>query len=70
MCTTTPPDKETKKDKQWPKWWQQRNEFKLTLNLKMELKLKVALQRIKRQQQLHPVKEENDYFENQGDQTA
>lgn len=35
-------------------------EFKLTLNLKMELKLKVALQRIKRQQQLHPVKEEND----------
>lgn len=35
-------------------------EFKLTLNLKMELKLKVALHRIKRQQQLHTEKEEND----------
>lgn len=37
----------------------QSSEFKLTLNLKVELKLKVTLQRIKRQQQLHPVKEEN-----------
>lgn len=34
-------------------------EFKLMLNRKVELKLKVALQHIKRQQQLHPMKEEN-----------